>query len=115
MQTRPRNTDFARQLRKSASYVEKIIWNCLRGRRFHELKFRRQQSIGPFIVDFVCFEKRVVLEFDGPHHQNQVMYDSHRDSWLANEGYRVLRIKNESFLGNENLTMKLIEDFIFRK
>jgi very-short-patch-repair endonuclease len=63
------------------------------------LKFRRQEPIGRYIVDFVCFEKRVVIEVDGSHHAVLAEEDRVRDEWLAGQGFRVLR-----FLDNEVLT-----------
>jgi very-short-patch-repair endonuclease len=57
------------------------------------MRFRRQHPIGPYIVDFVCLERRLIVEVDGGHHteDDQVAHDARRDRWLSAEGYRVLR------------------------
>ena len=99
---------FARHLRKNLSLVEKILWISLRNRRFHGFKFRRQQPFGVYIADFVCFEKKFILELDGPHHQDQKAYDQNRDEWLQKAGFRVFRFTNEEFLGNEEKGLKKI-------
>jgi len=62
----------------------------LRASRFAGYKFRRQQPLGAYIVDFVCFERRVVVEVDGSQHMGSSS-DRERDLWLAHEGFRVLR------------------------
>jgi very-short-patch-repair endonuclease len=58
------------------------------------MRFRRQHPIGAYIVDFVCLERRLVVEVDGGHHteDDQIAYDARRDRWLDAEGYRVLRV-----------------------
>jgi very-short-patch-repair endonuclease len=99
---------FARQLRRDSTFIEKILWARLRNRYFLGLKFRRQQSIGPFIADFVCFEKKFILEVDGPHHELEKAYDQRRDYWLTKEGYQVLRITTDEFTANENLALDKI-------
>jgi very-short-patch-repair endonuclease len=62
------------------------------------LKFRRQQPIGPYIVDFVCFEKKLVIEIDGGQHSQQAVYDNTRTEWLASQGFQVLRFWNNQVL-----------------
>ena len=57
-------------------------------------KFRRQQPIGPYIVDFVSFERKVIIEVDGGQHSQQTEYDAERTAWLSAQGYRVLRFWN---------------------
>ncbi len=99
---------FSRHLRANSSYVEKVLWIRLRNRQFHGFKFRRQQPIGPFFADFICFEKKLILEVDGPHHEDQKEYDQRRDDWLRREGYQVLRIANEEFQINEVMAYKKI-------
>ena len=59
---------FARKLRRDQTDVERKLWSALRNRRFHEFKFRRQQPIGPYVVDFVCFRRNLVIELDGSQH-----------------------------------------------
>jgi very-short-patch-repair endonuclease len=103
------SASFPRTLRKHASYPERILWNSLRNRFLRRFKFRRQEQLGPYVVDFVCYERRLVIELDGPHHEKQKVYDMKRDEWLISRGFVVLRIKNEDFLGNGNSILTKIE------
>ena len=61
-------------------------------------RFRRQQSIGPYIVDFVCLEKKFVIELDGGQHAERTVYDAERTAWLESQGFRVLRFWNNQVL-----------------
>jgi very-short-patch-repair endonuclease len=64
--------DNARRLRKEPTDAERLVWKELRGRRFAQFKFRRQAIVGRYIVDFICFEKKLVLELDGGQHAEPV-------------------------------------------
>ena len=88
----------ARELRKNPTEAERALWKHLRMRQFIGCKFRRQQAIGPYIVDFVSFERRVIIELDGGQHSQQVAYDAERTAWLEAQGYRVLRFWNNQVL-----------------
>ncbi|MGD9984776.1 MAG: endonuclease domain-containing protein [Porticoccaceae bacterium] len=77
-----------------------MLWYHLRGHRFEGAKFKRQKPTGPFIVDFVCLESRLVIELDGGQHADDVAYDQRRDAWLAANGYRVLRFWNNEVMQN---------------
>jgi very-short-patch-repair endonuclease len=77
--------------------AERLLWSVLRNRRFAHFKFRRQVPIGSFIVDFVCFDRRLILELDGGQHKRQTQYDAERARWLEEQGYRVVRIWNHEF------------------
>ena len=92
------NTSKARELRKNLTESEQVLWKHLRMRQINGYKFRRQQPIGPYIVDFVSFERRVIIELDGGQHSQQVVYDSKRTAWLEAQGYRVLRFWNNQVL-----------------
>jgi very-short-patch-repair endonuclease len=70
------------------------MWELLRNRRLHGLKFRRQHPIGEFIVDFYCAEQKLIIELDGAVHKQQRERDEERTAVLERQGYRVLRIKN---------------------
>ncbi len=96
----PNQTRTAKSLRKNATNVETILWNHLRTKQIEGLKFRRQQPMGEFIVDFACFEKRLILELDGGQHAREREEDCKRDSWLRGQGYRVLRFWNNQVLEN---------------
>ncbi len=84
---------FAKQLRRNMTDVEVKLWNALRGRRFENYKFRRQVPIGKYIADFVCFEKRLIVELDGSQHQES-NHDEIRDAWLKAQNFRILRFWN---------------------
>jgi very-short-patch-repair endonuclease len=92
--------DFARQLRSKQTDTESLIWSSLRAHRLLGLKFRRQQPIGAYVVDFLCPEKKLIVELDGGQHQERVGYDTVRDAWLKSEGYIVLRYWNNEVIGN---------------
>ncbi len=66
----------------------------------HGVRFRRQQPIGPYIVDFISFEARLIIEIDGGQHQDQTAYDDRRSQWLESQGYRVLRYWNNEVLSD---------------
>lgn len=94
-----RRTMRARSLRRAATQAELKRWNHLRSRALGGCKLARQEPIGPFIVDFVCRERRLVVEVDGGQHAT-ARRDPARDQWLADPGYRVLRFRNNDVLGN---------------
>jgi very-short-patch-repair endonuclease len=89
-------TTFARRLRQNQTSGEKSLWYKLRDRRFHGLKFRRQVPIGPYIVDFFCLEKHLVIEIDGDTHfvPGAKERDDVREKFLIEKGLRVLRFTN---------------------
>ena len=91
-----------RSLRKKMSDGERKLWRALRARQVDGLRFRRQHPIGRYVADFVCLEKRLVVEVDGGHHTQdaQMAHDAKRDRWLDAEGYRVLRIPSAEVFGN---------------
>jgi very-short-patch-repair endonuclease len=82
----------ARDLRRRSMLTEQRLWAVLRARRVDGRRFRRQHPIGPYIVDFLCFEARVVVEIDGAVHAFQREYDAERDDYLERLGYRIVRI-----------------------
>jgi len=86
--------DFARQLRKDMTDAERLLWHHIRHRQIADCRFRRQAPIGPFIVDFVCFEERLIIELDGGQHAERLAEDESRTRWLNSQGFRVLRFWN---------------------
>ena len=78
--------------------AERLLWQHLRNRQLGEYKFRRQRPIGPYIVDFVCLEKKLVIEVDGGQHAGQMESDSKRSDYLKEKGYRVMRFWNNEVL-----------------
>jgi very-short-patch-repair endonuclease len=85
----------ARELRQQMTPAEVILWDRLRGRRLGGFKFRRQHPIGPYIADFYCATRRLVIEVDGNIHLGQAEADEQRSRRLAEYGYRVLRVSNQ--------------------
>ena len=70
--------------------VERLVWSRLRERQIGGFKFRRQVPIGPYFADFACLSERLVVEIDGPHHEDDP--DNRKDAYLRDEGYRVMRV-----------------------
>jgi very-short-patch-repair endonuclease len=97
----PRITGFARRLRREQTPHEARLWALLRGRRFLNYRFRRQVPIGPYIADFLCHGRRLIVELDGSQHADDPE-DAVRDAELQRRGYRVLRIWNNDMTSNEN-------------
>ncbi len=91
-------TAVARKLRKNLTDAEQHLWYILRKNNLG-IKFRRQAEIGPYIVDFVCFERKLIIEIDGGQHY-QSTADKHRDLWLKSQGFTVLRFWNNDVLEN---------------
>ena len=91
-------TYHARQLRRDSTEAERVLWELLRNRQLGGHKFRRQTPIGPFFVDFVCMESRLIVELDGSQHQQQAQYDAERTQALESEGFRVKRFWNSEIL-----------------
>ena len=89
----------ANSLRRDLTDGEKKLWRLLRSRQLDGAKFRRQQPIGPFIVDFVCHERRLIVEADGGQHSESAS-DARRTAFLESKGYRVLRFWNNDILTN---------------
>ncbi|MFA4915083.1 MAG: DUF559 domain-containing protein [Syntrophales bacterium] len=79
----------ARNLRKRSTDAEQKLWRYLRARQLEGLKFRRQQPIGKYIVDFVCFERGLVIEVDGGQHAIEVDKDRERDKWFKEQKLEV--------------------------
>jgi len=103
-----KHTGFARNLRKQSTEAEKLLWKNLRAKQLEGFKFKRQQPIGNYIVDFVCFEKGLVIELDGGQHAVEKEKDITRDHWLNTEGFKVLRFWNTDVLMNTAGVLEII-------
>ena len=92
----------ARRLRTNSTDSEKLLWQQLRAHRLNGFGFRRQHPIGPYIVDFVCFPARLVVEVDGGQHYAPagLSRDARRDAYLVSKGLRVLRFSNLDVIQN---------------
>ena len=100
----------ARALRTSPTDAENLLWRWLRRKQFVGLKFRRQQPIANYIVDFVCFEKRVVIGVDGGQHASERDKDAERDEYLVRNGFKVLRFWNNEVLQNMDGVLEVIRN-----
>ena len=94
-------------LRRNPTDAERILWRYLRGNALG-VSFRRQQPVGPFIADFLCFEHRVIIEADGGQH-NHNDHDAARDAYLSAHGYRVLRYWNHDILQRTEAVLQDIQ------
>ena len=102
----------ARRLRNQMTEEEKQLWQHLRANRLDGFRFRRQQIIDGFIVDFYCHSVGLVIEVDGEVHQNQVAYDAKRDGILKARGLRVIRISNVEIRTNLDGVLQSIRAYI---
>lgn len=93
---------FAKNLRKNSTDAENLLWRYLRAKQFGDLKFRRQQVLGKYIIDFVCFAKKIAIELDGSQHGEvkNKLKDNIRDEWLKSQGFTVLRFWDNDVLKN---------------
>ena len=103
-------TERARELRSNMTNAERHLWKHLRQRQIAGYRFRRQMPMGSYIVDFICLERRLIIEIDGSQHQEQQVYDARRDQWLAEQEFQVLRFWNNEVLNQtEGVLMRILE------
>lgn len=109
------HTSLRKSLRNNPTEAERLLWTYLRQRRFHGLKFRRQEGIGRFIVDFYCPAKRLAIEVDGIHHKGaeQQKYDHERDRFLNACYIKVVRFYNREVVLNIDGALKKLEKVVF--
>jgi very-short-patch-repair endonuclease len=104
----------AKALRENTTTAEDVLWRHLRRVEINGSHFRRQVPIGPYIADFACLKKRLVIEVDGSQHGNDI--DSRRDEvrtrWLNSEGYRVVRFWNNDVMSKTDSVLEAIYDVI---
>ena len=102
MEPRPASplTKIARALRRNQTQAEALLWSALRGRRLAGRKFHRQFTIDRYVVDFVCWNERLVIEIDGGQHGASDGRDAERTKWLRAQGVSVLRFWNNEVLTN---------------
>lgn len=98
--------DRARAMRREPTPAEARLWQILRREQLG-VRFRRQEPIGPYIVDFVCFEQRLIIEADGGQHAENP-HDARRDVWLRGQGFRLLRFWNQEILEATDMVEQLI-------
>ena len=102
----------AKTLRKDLTDSERELWKYLRAKRLGGLKFRRQEPIGNYIVDFVCYEKRLVIEVDGGQHAQEKKKDAVRDGWLREQGFKVIRFWDSEVLTNILGVLELVGESV---
>lgn len=109
-----RHVSFARRLRREQTYAEMKLWAHLRNEHVGGAKFRRQAPIGKYIVDFVSFEKNLVIELDGSQHAEAtvIMADAERTKWLESQGFRVIRFWDNEVIQNLEGVFARIEEEI---
>lgn len=100
MQTCNSLTENAKQLRNNATDAERLLWRYLRNSQLDNIKFRRQQPIENYIVDFASFAPKLVIELDGCQHAENYLYDQQRDMCLCRNGFTVLRFWNNEIFEN---------------
>jgi very-short-patch-repair endonuclease len=99
--------NLTRRLRRAETDAEKVLWGCLRNRALGGHKFVRQAPVGKYIVDFLCRERKLVVEADGSQHYDSER-DQSRDAWLHSQGYAVLRLSNSIILGQRPSAIETI-------
>ena len=90
--------NIAKILRRRPTEAEKFMWRYLKSRQLEGLKFRRQEPIGNYVVDFVCYEKKIIVEIDGGQHCAE--RDGNRNRWLESQDFKILRFWNTEVLKN---------------
>ncbi|MBR2102155.1 MAG: endonuclease domain-containing protein [Prevotella sp.] len=102
--------EFVKENKTKSTPAEMALWKYLR-ENMMGVHFRRQHIIGPYIADFVCLSKKLVIELDGGYHQlpQQQANDEARSLWLASKGYKVIRFKNENVLGDMETVLNTIK------
>ncbi len=112
MEKRREETTLARELRKRQTDAERALWNKLRSKQIEGVKFRRQQPIGPYIVDFVSLERKLIIEIDGGQHNERKVReeDQEREEWLKEKGYQILRFWNNDVLTNIEGVLERIKE-----
>jgi very-short-patch-repair endonuclease len=105
-------TKTARTLRHNSTDAERKLWSHIRAKQLEGFKFRRQQPIGNYIVDFICLEKRLIIELDGGQHAIYRYKDIVRDNWLINEGFQVIRFWNNDVLNNHEGVLSEIRRYL---
>lgn len=101
---------FARNLRRSQTDVEKLLWSKLRNRQIENNKFRRQHPLSNYILDFYCIEQKLAVELDGSQHTkpDQRLYDNKRTKVLNSLGIKVLRFWDNDVLNNLDEVLEII-------
>lgn len=117
MYRKPRLVQRARTLRQKATPQEQKVWKILRCKRYFHLHWKRQQSLGPYVVDFYCHEKKLIIEVDGGQHGTDegIAHDSERTTYLNQLGYTVIRFWNEDVDKHMNDVLTVLQNCLVHK
>jgi len=110
MPTEQQQRDRARDLRRSQTKAEGLLWSLLRTKQVCGLKFRRQHKIGPFFADFACPSHRLVIELDGDYHEKIPEEDRQRQQFLQSKGWHVIRFGNDDVLNDTEAAARSIAE-----
>ena len=107
----PKTRSRARHLRRELTKAESEMWNLLRDFRPRGARFRRETPIGPYIADFAWLSARIVVEVDGDSHETDSgrRHDAHRDAFMKQQGFTVLRVDNDQVLDNPDYVFVTLE------
>jgi len=108
---KPSRIGFSRKLRREESDAERNLWSRLRNQQINGVKFRRQETLGNYIVDFVSFEKKLIIEVDGGQHNELAIIkrDNIRTGWLESRGFKVIRFWDNDVLKNIDGILEVIQ------
>jgi very-short-patch-repair endonuclease len=104
----PKTRTRAIELRKELTPAERKLWAVIRNDQLG-VNFRRQHAIGKYIADFVCIEKKLIIELDGSQHLEQQAYDAERTKFLEAQGYRVIRFWNTAVMNDIHGVIRSIQ------
>jgi very-short-patch-repair endonuclease len=104
-------TEVARQFRKEPTTSEEILWQAIRGRKLDGRRFRRQQPIGVFVVDFYCSAEKLIVEVDGAIHELQREHDQQRQELLESLGLKMVRVTSKQVETDIDSALALIRQF----
>ncbi len=110
----PKLKEYARQLRNNPTFAERTLWYSLKGKQLKGFDFDRQKPIGEYIYDFYCSELDLIIEIDGISHNEQdvKVKDKQKEEYVISLGFNILRFSDDEVLGNGNLVVEKIEDYI---
>lgn len=98
----------ARDLRKNMTDAEQKLWQTVRQRQLNGFKFWRQVIVGEYIVDFACFEAKLIIELDGGQHAENTLYDDKRTQYLTQQGFQVVRFWNHEVLNQLDAVLERV-------
>ncbi|GJL95731.1 MAG: endonuclease [Hyphococcus sp.] len=104
----------AKHLRKNQTNAERLFWRAVKVKRLNGFKFRRQHPLGSYVVDFICLEKKLIIELDGSQHamEGQSIHDAARTQWLETIGFTVIRYWNDDIYNNLNGVLDEVLEYL---